>query len=299
MDAREPHAFTSHRCSDGQPEIGSSMLPESDVPGGVHIQMLGGFAVTVGGWTVPESIWRQRRAAGIIKLLALEPGHRLHREQLMDLLWPDLDYTAQLNNLRQALHHARRGLESAGMPAGTALERDGNIVVLARNVQVQVDVDAFEMAVTSAWQQRTPAAAEAALALYGGDLLPDDRYEEWAEQRRTTLRASYLALLARLAAFYDERGEHADSIGAWQRLVAADPTNEAANLELMRHYATTGQRQLALAQFDQLMMALERDLDTSPEPATCELAEAIRKGRFPEAGPPDAPAAPDTPATPH
>jgi hypothetical protein len=37
-----------------------------------------------------DASWRLRKAAGLVKLLALAEGHRLHREQAMDLLWPDL-----------------------------------------------------------------------------------------------------------------------------------------------------------------------------------------------------------------
>ncbi len=146
---------------------------------------------------------------------------------------------------------------------------------------VRVDALAFEEAVAHAWQSVNTSQRMDALDLYGGDLLPEDRYEEWAEQYRTTLRTSYLALLARLAALYEERGEPNEAIGVWQRLVAADPTNEAAHAALMRLYASSGQPQHALAQFDQLVTILERDLDASPEPALWELADAIREGQFP------------------
>ena len=60
--------------------------------GVVRIGLLGGFSVTVGDRKVDESAWRLRKAASLIKLLALAPGHRLHRERAMDLLWPELGY---------------------------------------------------------------------------------------------------------------------------------------------------------------------------------------------------------------
>src|SRR5688500_8873916 len=91
----------------------------------LEIRLLGEFAVRVGGNLVPPRIWRQRRAAAIVKLLALESGYRLHREQLLDTLWPELDPDSAANNLRGALHHARRGLEQAGAPPGVFLVRDG------------------------------------------------------------------------------------------------------------------------------------------------------------------------------
>ena len=90
--------------------------PQGDVPAGgkpeaVRIRLLGGFSVSVGDRTVWEDTWRLRKAASLVKLLALAPGHRLHREQVMELLWPDLGRRAASNNLRQALYTARQALE--------------------------------------------------------------------------------------------------------------------------------------------------------------------------------------------
>src|SRR3712207_7018556 len=51
-----------------------------------------------------------------------------------------------------------------------------------------VDVEAFEEASATARRAREPAAYKAALDLYAGDLLPEDRYEDWAEGRRVGLR---------------------------------------------------------------------------------------------------------------
>src|SRR5215204_2247205 len=109
----------------------------------LEICLLGGFATRVGAQLVPAKVWRQRRAAAIVKLLALEPGHRLHREQLLDTLWPELDSDSGANNLRGALHHARLGLERAGAPPGVFLARDGDQLVLGPRDQLVVDVEAF------------------------------------------------------------------------------------------------------------------------------------------------------------
>ncbi len=78
----------------------------------VRVWLLGGFRVSVGSRTIEGDAWRLRKAAALVKLLALAPDHRLHREQVMDLLWPDLATKAASNNLRQTLHGARRTLTS-------------------------------------------------------------------------------------------------------------------------------------------------------------------------------------------
>lgn len=56
----------------------------------IRIRLLGGFQMSVGLRTIERNQWRLRKAAGPIRVLALAPGHRLHRERVMDLLWPEL-----------------------------------------------------------------------------------------------------------------------------------------------------------------------------------------------------------------
>jgi hypothetical protein len=54
----------------------------------LRIELLGGFRVSLGERAVPAMEWRRSKAASLVKLLALAQGHRLHREQAMDVRWP-------------------------------------------------------------------------------------------------------------------------------------------------------------------------------------------------------------------
>jgi hypothetical protein len=47
-------------------------------PEAVRIKLLGSFSVSVGSRTIQHNEWRLRKAASLVKLLALAPGHRLH-----------------------------------------------------------------------------------------------------------------------------------------------------------------------------------------------------------------------------
>src|SRR5215210_156173 len=82
-------------------------------PEAVRVWLLGNFKVSIGSRTVGGDAWRLKKAAALVKLLALAPGHRLHREQAMDLLWPDSGRKAASNSLRKALHAARKVLDPA------------------------------------------------------------------------------------------------------------------------------------------------------------------------------------------
>jgi predicted ATPase/DNA-binding SARP family transcriptional activator/Flp pilus assembly protein TadD len=261
-------------------------------PRTLEVHLLGGFRVSVGGQPVPATAWRRKRAAAVVKLLALEPTHRLHREQITDALWPELDPDDAANNLRVALHHARQRLHAhdSGADADALLDREGDVISLGPPERVRVDVDDFESAVRRAWQSPDPAASETALAMYGGDLLPEDLYEDRAAGRRTTLRASYLTLLRRLAQLYEQRVELGQAIAVWHRLLAAEPLDEDGHAALIRLLAQVGQPHQASAQYDALVALLARDLGAEPQPATRELIAAIRDGRFPQTAQPLAPA---------
>ncbi len=266
----------------------------------LEVHLLGKFVVRFGDHAIPGKVWRQRRAAAIVKLLALDPEHRLHREQILESLWPDLNLENAANNLRVALHHARRGLEDAGARPETFLVRDGDRLLLGPRERIQVDVALFSAAVSRAWQSVDPEDAQSAAALYMGDLLPEDPYEEWAVARREGLRASYQTLLTRLAGLHETQGNLDGAVAARELALARDSLDEEAHAALMRLHARMGNRELALAQFRRLSGLLERELGTAPERTTRELALAIRDGRL---DPSDVPVArpsakPSPPATP-
>ena len=270
-----------------RPKADRRRLPR-ETPGGaletVRIWLLGGFRVSVGSSrSIGEDEWRLRKAGNLIKLLALAPGHRLHREQAMDLLWPALEPGAASNNLHHALHVARRTLEpSPGAASGYLRLRDENLA-LSPAGPVWVDVEAFEQAALAARHAREPAAFRAAIDLYSGELLPQDRYEAWAEDRRTELRGVYLSLLLEVAGLYEERREFGEAIEALGRVVAEDPTHEGAHVGLMRSYALSERRREALRQYERLRDALFREFGTEPEAATVRLHEEIWAGALPPA----------------
>ncbi|MDQ3316504.1 MAG: tetratricopeptide repeat protein, partial [Actinomycetota bacterium] len=216
----------------------------------LRVSLLGRFEVSAGPRVVREEGWRLRKAASLVKLLALAPDHRLHREQTMELLWPDLAPGAAANNLHQTLHAARRTIEPDAAAFRYLILRD-ELLFLYPDGDLWVDVDAFEKAAAEARRSRERESYRRAMGLYAGDLLPRDRYEEWAEARRAELRRTYLALLLELAALHEEGGDFDRAIAALQRVVAGDPAREEAHAGLMRLYTRSGQRYQALRQYEQ------------------------------------------------
>ena len=131
-------------------------LGSTEAPGGepevVRIWLLGSFKVSVGHRSIGEKEWRLKKAGSLLKLLALAPGHRLRREQAMELLWPGLNPEASANNLHYALHVARRTLEptAPGNTASRYLTLRGDLLALCQDGPLWVDVEAFERAAATA-----------------------------------------------------------------------------------------------------------------------------------------------------
>jgi DNA-binding SARP family transcriptional activator len=216
-----------------------------------------------------------------VKLLALARGHRIHREQAMDLLWPDLGRRAAAHNLHQVLYIARRILDPDIDHTSSHLVLREEQLVLCPQGELWVDTDAFEEEAAEARRARSPASYRVALNLYVGELLPGDLYEEWAQARREELRRTYLDLLIELAALYEEREEVGSAITALRRVVAEESANERAHALLMRLYALTGRHPDALQQYEQLRDILWRELGAEPGAASRRLYEEISSGRFP------------------
>jgi DNA-binding SARP family transcriptional activator len=156
-----------------------------------EVRLLGGFGVTVDGRPVPVDAWRSRRAADLVKLLALGRDHRLHREQIMDTLWPDLPVEAAAANLRKAVHYARRAL---GFHDALVV-RDG-LLTLWPGEGLEIDLDRFEHDAEAALASGDAAVCARTAARYA-EVLPADRYEPWAADARARTRTRYVSLLKR------------------------------------------------------------------------------------------------------
>jgi len=107
--------------------------------------MLGTFYVERDGTPIPATDWARRKTKSLLKLLALQPGHRLHREQITEALWPDLDPISARDNLYRNLSFLRRTLEpDLEHPAGSHfLSLEAEILRLGPPGEVWIDVDEF------------------------------------------------------------------------------------------------------------------------------------------------------------
>ena len=220
----------------------------------VQIDMLGQFRVRIDGRAVADAEWRRARSVALVKLLALATGHRMHREQAMEALWPEMSPESSSANLRKAVHFARRALG-----AHDVIRIENDTVTLAPELDLQIDVELFESEARQALGASDAAACVRAADLYRGDLLPDDVYVGWTEMTRERLRRMHARVLraGRL----------------WERVLEADPTDEEAQGAVMQAALDAGNRGEVIRQFQRLRERLRIDLGVGPAAGTVAIYE--------------------------
>ncbi|QBD78270.1 tetratricopeptide repeat protein [Ktedonosporobacter rubrisoli] len=257
----------------------------------LRIYLLGQFRIerkSGSDWCAIDSrAWHRRRARALLGCLLSNPGRRLGREQVMELLWPDLDIDVAANRLNGAVHELRQILEpEIERPAASRLLRlERDILELADRTQIWVDAEEFERRLKEAETTTDPQQAEQLLEeaaeLYRGSYLLEELYSEWAAPRRDALQRSWVGLLLKLAHLRVEQGAFVSAIEALDRLRAADPSNETALQRLMILLTQLDRRGEALQIYRQHVAILKRDYESEPLSETRELYEALREGKLP------------------
>ena len=210
----------------------------------LDVRLLGRFEVAVDTQRVAGSAWEHRRAEDLVKLLALSPGHRMTRGQVVEALWPHLRAEAGVANLHKAAYYARKAL---GWSEAIVVRR--GVVALAPEHRVETDVERLET--DGGWEGQVP------------ELLPEDRYEEWTVEHRERLAELRMAALRRQ--------------GRWAELLRADPADEEITRALMRERAAVGDRAAAVRQFRRLREALAK-LGLTPSEESLSLYREVSRG---------------------
>jgi DNA-binding SARP family transcriptional activator len=219
-----------------------------------EITLLGSFSVRRFG--EPVSLPLSLAAQGL-KIVALK--EKLPVEELVELLWPDAGPGVGARRLRNVLWRVRAA-------SGDLLERDGNFIRLANDAVT--DVTQFRQLAEEATRRDTPPAdaarlARDALVLYRGELLPGDRYADWAAGYRESFARLHIQLLDLLLEEAVTHEHLQEALALLDRLIEADPYEENHYLRAAELLAKSGNRRRALATLERAERMLA-DLGVPP-----------------------------------
>src|SRR5579884_4456809 len=292
IGTRLPEGIEASQIYSGEAEAEGARAGSHNPPSPVlRVYLLGQFRIErkVGGeWRAVDSrTWHRRRARALLGCLLSHAGRRLGREQIMELLWPDLDIDVAANRLNGAVHELRQMLEpEIARPASSRLLRlERDVLELADDKYIWVDAEIFENLLKEANVTADPEKAERFLeeadALYGGSYLLEELYSDWTVRRRDALQRSWVGLLLYLANLRTQRGAFSSAIEALERLRSAEPMNETAVQRLMVLLTQLDRRGEALQVYRQHAAVLRSDYESEPLPETRKLYEELRLGQRP------------------
>lgn len=251
--------------------------------GNISIFLFGNFRLVYSrAYTLTPPITRNLK--GLLSYLLLH-RHRVHsREVLASIFWGETGQEKARHCLNTALWRLRQVLEPADTPKGTFLlsSSSGEIGFNVRS-DYWLDVAVFEAKVSQILAKPVEKLAypdaqelEDTMKLYTGELL-EGFYEDWALQNRERLHALYLECLAHLMHYYRYKKIYDKSLAFGKQILVLEPLREEIHRKLMRIYQESGNRAMALRQYQVCCQILARELDIGPMEETRELHQRILK----------------------
>lgn len=249
----------------------------------LQVRALGPFQVWRGGLEIPNSDWKRKKARQLFQLLVTHHGRLLHRDQIAELLWPELTAAGALRDFKIAFSAMCDVLEPDRQrhAPSTYVMRDSSRYGLQLEADIWLDVIDVETAVAEGDKlyDHDPARAithyQRVLDLYHGDFLQAYPYEEWCQEERTRLRALYLRAAERVAQTLSARQQWMTVITVCQGILRTDDCWEPAYQMMMTAYQHMGNRAQALRTYRQCAAALEKGLGVKPASATTQLYHTL------------------------
>lgn len=246
----------------------------------ISVRLLGPFTVSVEGHLMSAATWRLRHPRQLFQMLCLRGGHRMHRDEIVECLWPQSDAQASANRLHHTVHVLRAAFARMGLP-----EREPVVLFQAGalwlNSHHRFDIDTLRFAaLVSACRSTGDIEANDALLEQAAGLCEEPppvgtSQDGWLAPHHKEIRENCVWVLERLGWRLRERGHNEKAVQVLQRLVALEPSNEVAHRALMELFDAADQPERAILQYTACQRYLQRDLAALPTPATGALRDAI------------------------
>jgi DNA-binding SARP family transcriptional activator/tetratricopeptide (TPR) repeat protein len=236
------------------------------------LTLIGPFALRVGDCDVTGL---PRKAQALIAFLAMQPGRRVSREVVADLLWTQSGADQARHSLRQMLVVLRR------TPAGDLVRADADELWIESGT-VTVDALALEKRLA----ETHGAVLSSCVSDVQGGLLENlpaisQGFDEWLRPERARLAGLMAQTLRRRAVTQITTGDYDAAVETASRLVGMDTLDEAGQRLLIEALARAGRRIEALQQFEICSDTLLTELDIAPDAETVALIDRIRAGTWP------------------
>ena len=214
---------------------------------------------------------RERNQRTILGLLALTPNTPVHRDELIDAVWPSDPPATAASLTRDHVSALRRVLESrSGAAARDRVLISADAHYTLRLTARELDLLAFHRLVADARRADARGDAAAACVQYEQalDLWRGEPFTDWSADRGhpriVALNRTRAAAVCDYARAAFRSGAHRHVLPHLEQLAARDPLDETAHALLMLALAGNGHQAAALAVFDGVRERLDEQLGIRP-----------------------------------
>lgn len=264
-----PTVYATSRTASQQ--SGTAAAESSPASGRTHaarwaVTLLGGFSVLRDGVPValPESL-----AAQTVKIVALRS--QVTVDELVEMLWEGAEPGVGARRVRNVLWRVRTSCPDLVVREGTWLRLAPDATSDLHTFQ---DLAHKALMGPSPAQTTSSELARAAVELYRGDLLPGDRYADWATTARESAARTYVQLLDLLVDDALEHHREAEALVLLDRLSRVDPFDERHHVRAAEIHLAAGNRGRALEELQRSQNVLA-DLGVAASPAIVRLREDL------------------------
>ncbi|MEM4381731.1 MAG: BTAD domain-containing putative transcriptional regulator [Candidatus Caldarchaeum sp.] len=251
----------------------------------LYVQTLGAFRVWRGEREITPSEWGREKALQLFQLLVSQRGRPVHREQVVEALWPAAHPAKAKARLRVALNALHRALEPHRRRGQQPfyVQSRGELLMLNPEARIVLDADEFMRLIEEGRRIKRSDPIQAlrryrqALKLYQGDYLPECLYEDWASTERERLLTAYLTTATRVAELLTQQRVYEEARALCHQILAKDPCWEDAYYLLIVSYLQQGQRSLALRTYEKCVKRLQERFKITPSSRLQDLFRSISR----------------------
>ncbi|WP_343186911.1 response regulator [Anoxynatronum sibiricum] len=237
-------------------EIGAQSQESATI---FHIRVFGKLMVTIGDNPVK---WQRTKAKELFAYLLMEQGHYIHKEKIIEDLWPEHDQEKALQILQTSVCKIRNLFSSIKKSVQLNYSDNSYCLWITEGVS---DYFHVTQALSSFNRENTATytAVEKAGILFAKGFLAEEGYL-WATGKDQQLREDLLIALKEMMNAYSTRGCEEATVRVLKGITKLAPFDEDLNYRLMNIYQKTGNAVAAFNHYQWLERTLEEEYDATP-----------------------------------